>query len=169
MVLGLVYAYHRGNPRWSPCVHIRQTPRKVRNTISTLSTEWAVRVFIHHLLSKQLVIQVPFQIEQMTLLSILIYIYIMYAYILVTSRNENDRIDFVFLDIHTYVYKRSWIYPYKSNGHLLWNLPLSLRDIFFFFWKQDQYTFSLNLIYLRPLCIIPYIYISEYLNSDIKA
>lgn len=45
------YELRRGNPRWHPWGPTRRTPRKVRNTLTTHSTEWAVRVF--HSLTKQ--------------------------------------------------------------------------------------------------------------------
>lgn len=48
-VQGRAYGHPRGNPRWPPYTPTRRTPRKVRNTLSTHSTEWAVRVFIHSL------------------------------------------------------------------------------------------------------------------------
>lgn len=52
---GRAYASPRDSPRWRPWGPTRQTPRKVRNTLTTHNTEWAVRVFFIHLLSKQLV------------------------------------------------------------------------------------------------------------------
>lgn len=46
-----VYELHQGNPRWHPWGPTHRTPRKVRNTLTTHSTEWAVWVF--HSLTKQ--------------------------------------------------------------------------------------------------------------------
>lgn len=48
---GRAYELRRGSPRWRPWGPTRRTPRKVRNTLTTHSTEWAVRVF--HSLTKQ--------------------------------------------------------------------------------------------------------------------
>lgn len=64
------YELLRGNPRWRPWGLTRRTPRKVRNTLTTHSTEWAVRVF--HSLTKQATCYITFEYiyrEKMTLLS----------------------------------------------------------------------------------------------------
>lgn len=65
------YESLRGNPRWRPWGPTRRTPRKVRNTLTTHSTEWAVRVF--HSLTKQATCYTKFEYihrkrEQVTLL-----------------------------------------------------------------------------------------------------
>lgn len=46
-----VYELRRDNPPWRLWGPTHRTPRKVRNTLITHSTEWAVRVF--HSLTKQ--------------------------------------------------------------------------------------------------------------------
>lgn len=48
---GRAYELRRGSPRWCPWGPTRRMPRKVRNTLTTHSTEWTVRVF--HSFTKQ--------------------------------------------------------------------------------------------------------------------